>query len=85
MVNIHATFVGPLSPQDKDKGTVSTGGVFISISDTDKDSNVEFVDDDDDNYADFRVPLGVNVVGELPGVIPLRCFYLRYPRIWISC
>jgi hypothetical protein len=68
---VHTTFVAALAGEELEK---SAARCMVSISDTDKSAHIEFPEDSDDNWADFRVPIGIDSEGRLEGLIPLKCF-----------
>ena len=70
IATVHATFVAPLSPAEREK---SSAVCMITISDTDPAANVEFLKDSDENWADFRIPVGLSG-GAIPGLVPLKVF-----------
>jgi len=66
LATVHTTFVAMLSP--KELGS-SAATCMVSISDTDVAANVEFLENGDENYADYKADAGKG--GEL---IPLKVF-----------
>jgi hypothetical protein len=71
LATVHTTFVAALAGEELEK---SAARCMVSISDTDKSVHIEFLEDTDDNWADVRVPTGIDSEGRLEGLVPLRCF-----------
>ncbi|KAA8912487.1 hypothetical protein FN846DRAFT_933308 [Sphaerosporella brunnea] len=71
LATVHTTFVSALSSEESES---SAAKFMISVSDTDKSANVEFLADSDENWADFRVPIGMDEEGKLEKLMPLKCF-----------
>lgn len=71
LATVHATFVAALSPAERE---TSAANQMVSISDTDSTANVEFHETTDENWADFRIPVGASGEDPLVGLMPLRVF-----------
>jgi hypothetical protein len=71
LATVHTTFVAALSAEELGN---SAARCMVSISDTDKSAHVEFLEDTDDNWANFRMPTGIGSDGHLEGLVPFKCF-----------
>jgi hypothetical protein len=61
---------------------------MISISDTATGDNVEFLKEDEDNWADLRTPVGSARGKNFEGLIPLKVFVetgndIQYARVLV--
>jgi hypothetical protein len=76
LTTIHASFVSALPKPERD-ASASKNGCFISVSDTDAASHVEFLEDTDESWAEYRLPIGNGTgksVGVVDGLMPLKVF-----------
>ncbi|KAI5820196.1 hypothetical protein BZA77DRAFT_349616 [Pyronema omphalodes] len=71
LVKVHTTFVATLSAAEREK---SAAKLMISISDTATGDNVEFLKEDEDNWADLRTPVGSVRGKNFEGLVPLKVF-----------
>jgi hypothetical protein len=68
---VHTTFVAALSLTEKES---SAAQCMVSVSDTDSSAHVEFHEDTDENWADYRIPMGITGDAPLEGLMPLKVF-----------
>ncbi|KAF8545347.1 hypothetical protein BDD12DRAFT_811448 [Trichophaea hybrida] len=71
LATVHTTFVAALSQTERD---FSAALSMVSVSDTDSSAHVEFFEDTDENWADYRVPVGIVGAARLKGLMPLKVF-----------